>query len=72
MDCSLTDDVVADYAQQYAPSISLDQAAEIAGVPIGTLYDWSSRGQLDAFKSRRGRRVRLVRDEFVRFLLESE
>ena len=71
MDCSLTDDVVADYAQQYAPSISLKQAAEIADVSILTIYDWSSRGELDAFKSRRGRRVRLVRDEFVRYLFES-
>lgn len=69
---SPTQNVVADYAQHYPPSISLDQAAEIAGVPLGTLYDWSSRGELDAFKSRRGRRVRLIRDEFVRFLLESE
>ena len=69
---SPTQNVVADYKQQYPPTISLTQAAEIAGVPLGTVYDWSSRGEFDAFKSRRGRRVRLIRDEFVRFLLESE
>lgn len=61
--------VTAEYATKYPALISLDQAAAIAQVPIGTLYDWSSRGFLDAFKSVRGRHRRLVRDAFVRWLL---
>lgn len=48
----------------------INQAAEIAQVPMGTIYDWSSRGHFNDFKSRRGRRVRLInRDAFVRFLI---
>lgn len=70
MDGSLTEDVVADYAQHYPALITFKQAAAIANVELGTIYDWSSRGLLDAFKSRRGRYARLVRDRYIQFLAQ--
>lgn len=62
------DGIVAEYARKYPAYISAEQAAEIAQRPTATLYDWSSRGLLDAFKSKRGRKVLFGRDAFVRWL----
>jgi hypothetical protein len=61
--------ICEEYASKFPPLITLDQAAAIAQVPIGTIYDWSSRGRFDAFKRRVGREVRLFRDPFIRTLL---
>ena len=72
MDSSLTEHVVAEYAQQYPALITFQQAAEIASVELGTIYDWSSRGLFDGYKHRCGRYARLVRNEFIQFLLDIE
>ena len=72
MEDALIESVLAEYAEKFPASISIQQAAEIAGVSVLTLYDWSSRGLLDAFKSKFGRRVRLSRDAFVRHLLRDD
>ena len=65
-----TEASIREYSQKYPPLILINQAAEIAQVPVGTIYDWSSRGLLDGFKTKRGRRVRLNRDAFLRFLFQ--
>lgn len=57
---------------QYPTILTIKQAAEIAQVPLNTIYEWSSRGLLNAFKSKRGRHVRLGRDAFLRWYLQSE
>ena len=31
-------------AQGWPPRLTVGQAAELAGVPVGTIYDWSSAG----------------------------
>jgi len=62
------DRLYREYRQQYLALITLDQAAEIAHSNKGTLYDWSSRGLLDGFKTKRGRRVLLDLFGFLRFL----
>lgn len=73
MDESHIERVAAEYREHYPALISIEQAMAIAGVPRATLYDWSSRGLLDAIKVRRGRRLLLARDGFLRWLLsESE
>jgi excisionase family DNA binding protein len=61
-----------EYARKYQPLITVEQAAEIAQVPRGTIYDWSSRGLFNGFKSQRGRRIRLSRDAFLRFLFNNQ
>lgn len=61
--------IVAEYAQQYAPLIQVEEAGRIAHVPPATIHAWSSAGRLDAFKLRSGRRVLFHRDAFVRFVL---
>ena len=58
-----------EYRANYPPWITVEQAAAIAGVPRGTLYDWSSNRLFDGFKAKRGRRIRLHRDSFIRFLV---
>lgn len=69
MNDDAVEEILAQYAERYPPLVTSGQAAEIAQVPIGTLYDWSSRGLLDGLKHRRGRRLLLQRDLFVRFLM---
>lgn len=70
-----TDDVqrcLQEFARLYPPLITLQQASVIAQCPLKTIYHWSSQGLFDGFKRRRGRRVRLLRDHFVLFLLRNE
>jgi len=60
--------------QQYAdfpPLLTTEQAATIAQRAVATIHDWSHRGLLDAIKVRRGRRLLLDRDGFVRFLVST-
>ncbi len=58
-----------DYARRYPPLLSVQQAMEIADVPAGTIYTWSSLGQISECKSRVGKRLRIGRDCLVWFLL---
>ena len=62
--------ILLEYAGKYPAYLLVAQAAEIAQVPLGTIYDWSSRGLFDAFKTQRGRRIRPNRESFVRFLTD--
>lgn len=63
--------IVAEYALLYPPLIEVEEAAKIAHVPKGTIHAWSSAGRLKEFKYRRGRRILLHRDAFVRFIVEA-
>ncbi len=63
--------IVGQYAH-YPPLLNIEQAAEIAQRSKATIHDWSHRGLLDAMKFRRGRRLLIARDAFVRFLLAGE
>lgn len=63
------DAILAEYAEKYLPLITVEQAAEIAHVPRATIHGWSSANRLDDFKTRCGRRVLFLRDDFVRFVL---
>lgn len=58
------------WGEVYPPILDSQQAAELAGVSIKTLYDWSHRGLLKNCACRRGRHLRLLRDRFVQFLFE--
>jgi hypothetical protein len=69
MDDARVKATVEQYAELYQPLITADDAADIARIPLGTVHDWSSRGFFDGFKSKRGRRILLNRDDFVRFLV---
>ncbi len=63
--------ILADYAERYPALISAEQAAEIAGVPLTTIYQWSSQGELDGCKCKPGRRLRISRDCLVLFVASS-
>jgi excisionase family DNA binding protein len=69
----MTDDdieLLKQFSERYPPLITVEEAAEIARLPSSqTIYDWSSRGLLDAFKVKCGRRVLFKRDLFIRFIL---
>lgn len=62
--------IVAAYARDYPPLITPQQAARIAQRSTKTIYDWSSRGLLEACKVGNGRSIRFSRDCFVNKLLE--
>ena len=55
-------------ARRFPPVMTIDQAVELSGVPKSTIYDWSSRGLLKGCSRRVGRRLRILRDRFIKFL----
>ena len=61
--------ILAEFAEKFPPLLNVEQAAQIAAVPVKTIYYWSSLGHLDACKHTRGKHVRFTRDCFVNFLL---
>ena len=61
----------SDWEQRFPPILNVEQAAELAGVPKKTIYEWSSRGQLKGCAKRFGRRLRILRDRFVQLLFEN-
>jgi len=53
------------WARRFPPLMSVDQAAALLQVPIGTVYQWRSRGLLNGCSTRVGRYVRFFRDRLV-------
>ena len=58
------------WSESFPPVLSVTQAAELAQVPKGTIYDWSSRGELRACSAKKGKKLRIWRDRFVAYLFE--
>jgi hypothetical protein len=56
------------WAERFPPALNLNQAADLAGVPKATIYDWSSRGLLDGCAARVGKHLRIFRDRFIRHI----
>ena len=55
----------SDWATRFPPILSTRQAAEILQVPIGTIYDWSSRSLLRGCSRRVGKHLRFFRDRLI-------
>lgn len=53
------------WAKQFPPILSVPQAAELLQVPVGTIYQWRSRGVVDDCSERVGKHVRFFRDRLV-------
>lgn len=62
----LTKGEVAVIAQGWPPLLTVEQAADMIGVPKKTIYVWSSAGRLDLCARRRGKRLYILRDRFVK------
>ena len=62
----------SDWERKFPPILTVAQAAELAQVPVGTIYDWSSRRELNNCAARRGKRLRILRNRFVKFLVSKE
>jgi hypothetical protein len=77
-DCAMTaKDVAALFAEpiwaaKYPPILTAQQAADLAQVPLATLYAWSSQGLLRSCAQRAGKHLRIIRDAFVRKLFSDE
>jgi len=71
MNNSTMEAIISEVAEEYPPLITFQEAAKIARVPKGTINSWSSANQFDEFRSRKGKRVLLHRDSFVRLVLEN-
>lgn len=71
---NLTDSEVASafadpvWATNYPPILSVEQAADLAGVPKATVYAWSSSGQLQGVAHKVGKHLRIFRDRFVKHI----
>ena len=55
----------SEWATRFPPVLSTRQAAELLQVPIGTIYDWSSRGLLRGCSRRVGKHLRFFRDRLI-------
>jgi hypothetical protein len=53
-------------AARFPPILTLEEAAELVRVPIGTLRDWRSRGLLSCCSRRVGKEVRFFRDRLIK------
>lgn len=53
------------WAGEYPPVLSVEQAARLLQVPKATIYDWSSRGLLRGCSRRMGKHLRLFRDRLI-------
>ena len=56
------------WADEFPPVLDVPQAARLARVPKGTIYDWSSRDLLAGCAKRKGKRLLIWRDRFVQWL----
>lgn len=54
------------WAERFPPILSVEQAAELLQVPVGTIYDWRSRGLLGSCSRRLGKYVRFNRDRLCK------
>jgi excisionase family DNA binding protein len=55
----------SDWAQKFPPILTIEQAADLLQVPVGTLRDWRSRGLLGTCSRRLGKHVRFFRDRLL-------
>ncbi len=58
------------WGEQFPPILDVAQAAQLARVTPKTLYDWSHRGLLKDCAHKTGKRLRVWRNGFIRFLFE--
>jgi len=54
------------WADRFPPILTVDQAAELAAVPKGTIYEWSSCGRLKGCARKVGKYLRIFRDRFIK------
>lgn len=57
-------------AAKFPPILTLEEAAELGRVKIGTLRDWRSRGLLGDCSHKCGKEVKFWRDRFVKALFD--
>ena len=50
------------WGEEFPPVLNVKHAARLADVTVKTLYDWSHRGMLAQCARRRGKRLRIFRE----------
>ena len=56
------------WAERFPPVLSIERAAALLDVPVGTLRDWRSRGLLRGCCRRAGKRVLFFRDRLLKLI----
>ena len=56
------------WADEFPPILNVAQAARLAHMSEGTIYNWSSKRLLTGCASRKGGRLLIWRDRFVKHL----
>lgn len=59
------------WGDRFPPVLTVQQAAELAQVPVATIYDWKSRGRLAGCARRVGRHLRIHRDRFLSHIFDA-
>ena len=60
------------WAEKFPPILTVQQAAELAQVPVQTLYSWSSQGRMKSCSARAGKHLRIDRDKFLKCLFDGD
>lgn len=58
-------------AAKFPPVLTMEQAAELLRVPLGTLRDWRSRQLLPGCARKLGREVRFTRDRLIKHVFNN-
>lgn len=56
------------YAEKFPPILTINQAAELLQIPVGTIRDWRSRGLLDDCSAKAGKHIRFHRDRLFKLI----
>lgn len=56
------------YAEKFPPVLTIEQAADLLQIPVGTLRDWRSRGLLNDCCSKVGKHIRFHRDRLFKLI----
>jgi hypothetical protein len=57
------------WAAKFPPFLTVQEAAELARVPVQTIYAWSSQGLLKECSKRAGKRLLILRNKFVQKII---
>ena len=60
------------WAEKFPPILTVKQAAELAQVPVNTIYTWSSQGLMKKCSVRAGKHLRIFRDKFYQSLSDGD
>lgn len=53
------------WGDRYPPVLSVEQASDLLGISVKTLYEWRAKGRLDGTCRKRGKHLFFWRDKII-------